>query len=187
MSKRNLIVLALCVVVIAQLAVPASLIIKHEMTLQKGEVFLFKTRPVDPVDAFRGRYVWLGLEPASVKVPDVQEWTYKQKVFAVLGRDTNGVAVVQRLEHAKPEGEPSVQVRVGWHNNSANEVSISWPGLDRYYMTEKKAPAAESAYRNRSTRENQTCFVKIRVLNGHAVIEDLLIEGQSISDWLKNQ
>ena len=60
MKHWRLLVFAL--VGFAQLAVPASLIWKRERTLRQGHVWKFRTAPVDPVDAFRGRYVALEFE-----------------------------------------------------------------------------------------------------------------------------
>ncbi len=185
MNKRNLLLLGFAVVVAAQLAVPAWLIIEREWTLREGQVFKFKTRPVDPADAFRGRYVWLGLEPTEVKVPDVNQWHYGQKAFAVLGTDSNGFAVVERLEREAPAGQPVVLVHAGWADSKKGELHLTWPGLDRFYMTERKAPAAEAAYRAHSLRTNQACHVTVRVRGRCAVIENLFIENQPIHAWLQ--
>ena len=185
MNKRNLLLLGFAVVVAAQLAVPAWLIIEREWTLREGQVFKFKTRPVDPADAFRGRYVWLDLEPNTLKVPDVNQWHYDQKAFAVLGTDSNGFAVVKRIEHSQPADAPAVPVRVSWWDIKKGELHITWTGLDRYYMTEKKAPAAEEAYREHNRRTKQDCHVTVRVRGSRAVLENLFVENQPIHDWLK--
>ena len=185
MGKRNLILLGFAAAVAAQLAVPAWMIVERERTLRYGQVFKFRTRPVDPVDAFRGRYVWLSLEPQTVKVPGGSHWVYNQKAFAVLGTDTNGFVAVKRLERVKPPNEPAVPVRARWFNDKKGEANLDWPGLDRYYMEEGKAPGAEEAYRRHTSRTNQTCHVTVRVLGASAVIEELFIEGQPIRDWLR--
>lgn len=184
MGKRSLILLGFGVVVAAQLAVPASMIIGRERTLREGQVFKFRTQPVDPADAFRGRYVLLRLEPGVVEVPRAEEWPYRRKAFAVLGTDTNGFAVVTRLERKQPAGEPAARVRTLWHERN-DRLHINWIGLDRYYMTEEKAPAAEAAYWSHNTRTNRACHVAVRVRGGDAVIEDLFIDDQPIRDWLR--
>jgi len=184
MNKRNLILLSFVLVAAAQLAAPAWMIVDREWTLREGRVFKFRTRPVDPVDAFRGRYVWLGLEPDTVRVPDTTNWRSNQKAFAVLGTDTNGFAIVKRLDRVQPAGEPAVPVYVTWPN--AGTVHINWPGLDRFYMPEGKAPAAETAYREHNRRASQSCHVTVRVRGTHAVIENLFIEDQPIRDWLRS-
>ena len=182
---RKLLLIGFAVVVAAQLVVPAWMIMDHEQTLRTGQVFKFKTRPVDPADAFRGRYLWLSLEPNVIKVPDASQWHYNQKVFAVLGTDTNGFATVQRLERAMPRDEPVVPVHAMWADIKKGEVHINWSGLDRYYLTESKAPAAETAYREHSRRTNQTCHVTIRIRGMRVVIENLFIQNTPIHDWLK--
>ena len=185
MNKRNLIGIGFAVVVALQLAVPAWMIAGHELALKEGRLFKFKTRPVDPADAFRGRYVWLSLEPDTVKVSDVNQWPYGKKAFAVLGVDSNGFATVKRLESDAPANDPSVKVETMGYGVDGSEVHLRWPGLDRYYMQEGKAPAAETAYRQHSLRTNQTCHVTVRVYHDTAVIEDLFIEDQPIQTWLR--
>ncbi len=199
MNKRNLLLLGFAVVVAAQLAVPAWMIIERELTLREGKVFKFKTRPVDPADAFRGRYVWLGLEPDKVKVPDANRWETDRpwrngKAFAVLGTNAEGFVVVERLQREAPAGVCAVPVQVGWCDVKNGEVHIAWPGLDQFFMAEDKAPAADAAYvehnrrGNRNGRTNQTertCYVTIRVRGSCAVLENLYLEDQPVHEWLK--
>jgi len=186
MNKRNGLLLLFAVVAAAQLAVPASMIIGRERTLREGRVFKFRTRPVDPEDAFRGRYVWLSLEPGAVEVPETGSWLHNQKAYAVLGQDTNGFAVVERLEHSRPAQVPAVQVRTLWFNDRTREVNIEWSGLDRYYMEEGKAPQAESAYRSHSLRTNRTCYVTVRVRGAEAAVENLFVDERPIRAWLRD-
>ncbi len=186
MNRPSWILPVFVLAVVAQLAAPASMILSHERTLREGQVFKFKTRPVDPVDAFRGRYVWLSLEPNAIPVTDIHRWHRNQKAFAVLGTDSNGFAVVKRLDHAPAADEPTVQVRVRWTEVPSNRVHVVWDGLERYYMEEGKAPAAETAYRKHSVRTNRACHVAVRVRGPHAVIESLFIEDQPIHAWLRD-
>ena len=185
MNKRNLILLSLGLVMLAQLAVPAWLIVEREWTLREGQIFKFKTQPVDPADPFRGRYVWLRLEPDTIAVPDAQSWLSDKKAFAVLGQDTNGFALVKRLERTPPLHETAVQVRTRWPDIQQGTVHIAWLGLDRYYMTEAKAPAAENAYLEHNRRAHQSCYVTVRVRATHAALENLFIDNQPIQDWLR--
>ena len=50
-------------------------------------------------------------------------------------------------------------------------------------MDETKAPLAE--IRAREATRNEDCWVAVRILNGRAVIEDVIAEGQSLSDLAK--
>lgn len=184
MNAREWIRPAFALVVAVQLAVPAAMIRAHELTLREGQVFKFRTQPVDPADAFRGRYVWLSLEPSAVRTPNAVQWRRGRTAFAVLGPGTNGFAAVTRLERARPAGAPAVRVKTRWADAKKGEVHIAWPGLERYYMPEDQAPAAEKAYQQHSVRTNQACHVTVRIRGAHVVIENLFIEDQPIRVWL---
>ena len=57
MRWHSLRVLLFVLVAVIQLAVAGRAIVISELTLRSGEVYRFRIQPVDPVDAFRGRYV----------------------------------------------------------------------------------------------------------------------------------
>ncbi|MGB0413684.1 MAG: hypothetical protein ACPGJU_04495, partial [Coraliomargarita sp.] len=64
-------------------------------------------------------------------------------------------------------------------NQSEIEVRIDIP-FDRFYMDEAKAPRAEIIARESS--RDKTCWVEVRILNGSAVIEDVVVEGLSLRE-----
>ena len=57
--------------------------------------------------------------------------------------------------------------------------------LDRFYMNEKMAPRAEQAYRENSRTANHNAHIRVRVRHGDAVIEDLVLDGKPIREYLK--
>lgn len=184
MSKRSLLLVAFAAMAVIQLSVPAWVLVRRELTLRNGRQFNFRTQPVDPADVFRGRYVQLRLEPDSVLVPDAGKWEYNQRAYAVLAVDSNGYAVVTGLRRDRPTDVESIMVRIGWHDVRVGEVRINWP-MDRYYMEEGKAPAAETAYREHSSRTNRNCHAAVMVLGANAVIAELYIDGRPIKEYLK--
>ena len=50
------------ILVLVQLAVPSFMILTQEEIQTEGKAFRFKTRPVDPYDLFRGKYITLTFE-----------------------------------------------------------------------------------------------------------------------------
>jgi len=52
--------------------------------------------------------------------------------------------------------------------------------LDRYYMDEHAAPAAEATYREHNRRE-------VRVKEGDAVVEELFIAGMPAREFLRRK
>ena len=185
MKRNRLALTGFAVMALLQLAVPAWMIVDREWTLRHGQAFKFRTRPVDPVDAFRGRYVWVSLDPATVKVTEANAWHYGQKVFAVLATDPDGFASVDRLDRVRPEGLSALPVHIRHVDVQSGELRIDWEGLDRFYMNEAKAPDAESAYRQHSRTNNPSCHAVVRVRGARGVMENLFIEDQPIQDWLR--
>jgi len=171
----RLIVFAL--VACAQIAVPASLIWKREQTLRQGSVWKFRTAPVDPVDAFRGRYVALEFEAEAQQISPPPNARYGQTVFVSLRPDAEGFAIIDQVLPHRPDGHDFIEARL-------HGTIVSLP-FDKYWVTERDAPAAEAAYAAQSTREKRNAFVTVRVFNGDAALEQLYLDGLPLGDYLR--
>lgn len=167
---------------ILQLAIPVWMIANREMTLRHGRLFRFRTAPVDPYDAFRGRFVALQVSPNFAPLSNSEEFAANKKVFAQLGEDNEGFAKIIAISANRPTGSDYVTCRVNSFTDSL--VYLQFP-FDRYYMDEHSAPAAEAAYREHSRREVQDIYVAVRVKDGDAVVEALFIAGVSIREFLR--
>lgn len=188
MKKLPLILLSLLIVV--QFSVPISMILGREKILAEGELFLFKTRPVDPVDFFQGRYVRLGIKEdyiSKIKTA-ATALKHKQPIYALIDKDEDGFAYFSDWSLSEPEDSPYLKTRYTgyrheWDAATSNRVyrgiRIDIP-FDRYYMDETKAPKAEVLAREATVSSN--CWVAVRVIGGEAVIEDVFANGQSIND-----
>jgi len=168
--------------VLAQNGLPASMLVRRAETLRDGRVWKFKTAPVDPYDAFRGKYVTLRLAedrvaPAKGFVPD-----RGKKVYVLLEEDAEGFAHFSGISHEKTGENDCVQARIRYFNNK--EIHLDLP-IDRYYMEESKAPEAERVYRQNSRRGEQDAFVAVRILDGFPVIEELYIADTPIREYLE--
>lgn len=181
--RSRVIIGLFCCVALIQLIIPLSMITKREAVLKDGVQFKFKTAPVDPYDAFRGRYVALRIEADSVPVPRGMEFHHGQSVYALIGTDENGFARFTSLAASKPAGTPCIQARVRYV--SGDKVQLDLP-IDRYYMEEKAAPAAERIYRQHSGQDKQDAYVSVRVKDGFVVIEALYVGGERIEEAVKN-
>ena len=178
-------------IAIAQLAVPAQMIWQQEQTLKLGREFKFETAPVDPVDAFRGRYVALSFKDASVQNPNA---TYicnipnGATVYVTLGVDANGFAKPLTASLASVKGDNVIRARVGWQDG--DKLNLVFP-FNRFYLEEKNAPRAEEIYRktNREAKPNapHNTYVTVRVYHDSAALEDLYIDGKPIREILANR
>jgi uncharacterized membrane-anchored protein len=166
-------------VAFAQLAVPASLIWKREQTLGRGSVWKFRTAPVDPVDVFRGRYVALRFDVETQEISPPPNASYSDKVFITLKANAEGFAEIDQLFATKPAGDDFIEAHL-----SGKTVVLPF---DKYWVTERDAPAAETAYRNLSRRGNQNAFVTVRVFRGDAAIEQLYLDNLPLREYLRGK
>ncbi len=167
--------------VVAQLAIPELMIRHWETVLREGETFRFRVEPVDPYDAFRGRYVALRIESNRVPTIDGVGLERGTKLYAEIAIGSNGFARLAKGSLKRPEGKPYLNARVWYH--AYDGIWLDLP-IDRYYMNEKMAPRAEEAAWQHSKRTNLTASILVRVKDGDAVIQDLMIDGTPIRQYL---
>lgn len=169
---------------LVQLAVPASMILGREVTLRDGQQFRFRTAPVDPYDPFRGRFVSLNLDAASVPLPKDMKLKYRQKVLVRLAVDEAGFAYCRDIVSTPPQEGAYLTARVqSW---SKETVRLRLP-FDRYYAEEDLAPEIERAYRANSRRGKQEAFITVRVRDGEGVLEELYIAELPVGEYLRQQ
>jgi len=167
----------LLLVALAQLAVPSSMIWKREQTLRRGSVWKLRTAPVDPVDAFRGRYIALEFEAETHEIAMTPTVGHGDTVFVTLRTDAEGFADIDQVTTTPPAGDDYITARL-------NGKRVSLP-FARYWVTERDAPAAEEAYRAQSRRDKRNAFVTVRVFRGDAALEQLYLDGQPLGEFLR--
>src|SRR5207237_6477861 len=102
-------------------------------------VWKFRTAPVDPVDAFRGRYVALEFETESQEISPPANVSDGQAVFITVRQNPEGFAEVDQVLAMAPPGGDFIEAQL-------RGKTVSLP-FDKYWVTERDAPAAEAAYR----------------------------------------
>ena len=164
-------------VALAQLAVPASLIFKREQTLRRGTVWKLRTAPVDPVDAFRGRYVALQFEIETETIMPPANASSGQTVFVTFRQSADGIADIDQVSTTRPARDDYIEAKL-----AGNKIALPF---DKYWVTERDAPAAEAAYRDLSRRDKRSAFVTVRVFRGDSALEQLYLDGQPLGDYLR--
>lgn len=182
MTSFRLIIFA--VIGLAQLSVPASVIWKREQTLRQGRVWKFKTAPVDPIDAIRGRYVALRFDAETVPhsentIPGPVGTT----MYVTLKEDAQGFAQVDHLNEMPITGDNVMKVKQGYASKD-NEYRVVFP-FNRFWVTEDDAAAAEKAYFENSRQGKQNAYAAVRVRESDAAIEDLFIDNQPLREYLR--
>lgn len=180
--RKKLVIGLFSGLVLLQIASPLYMIVKRESALRNGVPFRFKTAPVDPYDAFRGRYVSLRVEADNAARPKGVNLRPGQNIYAHIVVDETGYAKISQITVQKPKNSDFLTANVRY--SSGDEVFLDLP-IDRYYMNEAAAPRAEQVYREFSGRNNNDAYVTVRIKDGFAVVEGLYIGGRRIEEVLK--
>lgn len=169
-----------------QLFTPISQIWKYEDILRNGHIYKFRTAPVDPYDAFRGKYVALRFANTETTIRKGDNMRSRDSAYVALHHDEKGFAQFGEMTAEPPASGD--YLRVEYLYASEFNARFRLP-FDSYFMEENLAPKAEQAYRLNSNRLGQTddlTYVVVRVKNGRGVIENLFIKDQPIREYIKN-
>lgn len=183
MNGRTLRLMLFIVLAIAQLAVAGRAIFLSELTLRTGDVYRFRIAPVDPVDAFRGRYVNLRFAEDRAPVAEETPNLSREKVYVPLVLDDEGFATFGTVKLEVPEDGAYLRLRSGVEfldDEGEKRLSLALP-FRRYYMTERLAKEVDRSLWRRGLRP---AWVAVRVKNGIGVIEDLYVDGLPVREWL---
>lgn len=205
MMKNRLISVFILMGILAQFAVFSAIIIRRELTLRYGEVCRFETAPVDPFDAFRGQYVQLDYKTFRDLRTD-RSFNQNNWCYLTLATETNGYSIVSSVTTSKPAAGTFIKAKVRYSyqdyvskpkpgNEHHTEPTGKWKlylelPFSRYYMPEKLAPKAESAYREanrRSAQAEKQAAARVRIWRGMVVIEDIEINGKPIRECILEQ
>lgn len=186
MKKRFL--LLLFIMILAQLLAPVFMIASYYNTISRGEEFTFSVQPVDPYDAFRGRFVQIRPNAGQgefrllssgevVRLNEDASYAGAAKTaraYAAITKDDEGFAKIGDVSLKKP-GEGAVYIKSTFRYGRLNLP------LERYYMNERLAPSAEKVVRDEGLSAN----IKVRIYRGRAFITGLYVEDKPIEQYLK--
>jgi len=186
MKNKNLIVIAFFVLALVQLAVPMQMISHNNDILDNGQLYKFKAQPIDPYDAFRGKYIYLNFDESTIFTKDsiVNNIPY----VAILGTDKKGFAKITKLRRKPIANEDYITLKSIYSyrvfpNEKRFSVTINFP-FDRFYMNEYKAPKAEKTYNSSVRDTSKNVYALVAVKDGEAIIKDVMIDGISIKDYV---
>lgn len=154
--------------------------------LNNGQLYKFKAEPVDPYDAFRGKYIHLNFELSSIYLKKKVE--NSSNIYAVLATDSKGFAKITKVTPVEPKHGDYVKVTLSPSSeyDSKIQVWINFP-FDRYYMNEYKAPEAEKTYNSSIRDSSKNVYAVVAVKNGEAIIKDVMIDGISIQEYVSKR
>lgn len=173
------------VVMLLYLWFPYNMIRQTEHILRKGKVYHFQLQPIDPYDAFRGRYV--SLSYGNQQVPGQDSLLRGQTTYIGLEQDSAGYTYFSVAYAHPPSDIAYLTTEVLYAQDSL--VTFELPeSMAYYYMNEASAPEVEKlVMRPRLPDEQETVHASadVRILDGKAVVEELYINELPVKEYLK--
>ena len=176
--------------VLAQLFVPAKMIVDSERVIQKGKVYKFKLRPIDPNDPFRGKYMTLAFEEDNFKTDTCENAGWKP-AFIYIDDSNSGYAKIKTISYEKLQtNEDYVQADVycNFHGPSdirkKSNMQVRYP-FNRFYMNENTIGQAEENVRQLLRDSTAIVYGEVMVKEGQARLIDIKSNGRSISQSIK--
>lgn len=188
---------------VAQVAAAGWSILRFESILASGTPYKVRAAPVDPADAFRGRYVVVS--PSITMAAPIAAETEQllrsiqsgeRKAYVRLAKDAQGFASAAEIVARAPQDGDYLEIDYAspiFRPRSEDPDKSDLTGyalvfsFDRYYMNETAAPEAQR--RSFDTRRNvnsaSTIWLTVRVKDGAAVIEGLFVDGIPIEEFVR--
>lgn len=183
--KTIYIFLIFIIVALAQLFVPTQMIFNQEDILETGTAYKFKTRPLDPSDPFRGKFIVLQYDINSFSSKD-STWQRHQDVYVYFKKDKLGFAEIHQISKTEIESHLDyVIAKVSYYDNPQDVLRFNLP-FDRYYMQETKAKDAEKAH-TKAMRDSlpDNTYALVFVKDGEFVLDNVFINDIPISNYVE--
>lgn len=186
---KYLLLTGLVVLFIIQWLVPLNMVRVRDTVLKEGRLFRFETQPIDPSMPFTGKYVRLNFKISEYRTISKDSLKAGEAIFVLLENDAAGFAKVTGISQTQPSSNSNfVKAACNYAYKTGDTLfaGIDFP-FTKFYMDEYKAPAAETEYRTANLDSTKKAFALISLLNGEAVIKDVIIDGRSLKDWVKQR
>jgi len=171
------------IVALAQIFVPIQMIVDSEDTITTGTAYKFKTRPIDPTDPFRGKYITLQYEMNHFITKD-STYTVGEEIYIYLKNNEAGFAEASQISKTPLEIQTDyVTARVSYYYKG--KVTFQLP-FNTFYMEESKAYDAEIAYTqaNRNSLPNNV-YALVYIKDDQVLLENVFIDEIPIQEYVE--
>lgn len=185
--KKNWLLTLFGLMLVAQWLVPSKLIYDSEKTISDGVSFMFRTRPVDPYDPFRGKYITLYFEDNKIERDTLESFRNGESVFVLVEADTLGMGIPTTISHSVFPTSNYFEATVSYSDWRKEEgyqrVFLEFP-FNKFFLEETLAPQAEMTY-SETRSDTIPGFAVVKIKDGSAVLQDVMINDSSIVDLVK--
>lgn len=168
------------------LSYPAYMIYEQETVLVKGTMYKFRLAPVDPYDAFRGRYLALNYNFNNIKTSE--SFKAGDQAFAKIAVDSAGYAYLFDVSHTPPSSQ--YLSSIARYQDAKGLITLGVPeSMKRYYLNEELAPQAEKEvqkFRFSNDNNEVDAFAEVKIYNGHSNLIELYLKNMPILEYLES-
>ncbi len=171
------------IVALAQIFVPIQMVMDSEDAIISGEAYKFRTRPIDPTDPFRGKYITLQYEMNHFNTEN-STYVVGEEIYIYLKNDSEGFAEVSQISKTPLQTEADyVTARVTYYYKG--KVNFQLP-FNTFYMEETKAYDAELAY-NKVNRDSipKNVYALVYINGDDVVLKDVFINDIPIQEYVE--
>ena len=187
MLAKKWVLILMVLAAMAQVIIPAMMVLNSENVITDGIPNKIRTAPVEPNDPFIGKYIRLNFMDNSISIPPDEQWKRYDRAYVSFKNDNNGFAVISSVSKIPPKSNRNyIKTKIlSAHTTDIGEsetrLKVDFP-FDRFYMKETKAPRAEKLYNQRRVQDSVEVYALLMVEGGDFILKDVIYDGQSISD-----
>ncbi len=174
-------IMSLCLLFLVQIGLGFGPMLRYEHILQTGDELRLVTRPIDPYDFFRGRYVTLAYEVNRKRLKrkdfGITDWG-GGKYYVSFTPDEKGNGAISAVSREKPASGIYLKCSI----TTGGRLKIPY---SRFYMNEKLARPAENIMRRAGKDKRAVAVLKVR--DGKAIIKDVEVEGKGLAAYVREQ
>jgi len=175
--------------VLAQFAFLGWMVASQERALRVGRRVVLSIEPFDPIDPLSGRYLAIAPRAGRIDLAEVENWfgagdpaadatsLVGQEIDVTL-TERGGEWIPARVEIAGSAPGSEIRLRGRVLSAYGSTIVVAY-GLDRFYIPADAADPSPLLW-----QEGRHLSIEVRVTSdGHALIQDLLIDGEPFSKW----
>jgi len=195
MNRKTLLLIVFILVAVSQLLVPKYMISNLAGIARTGEEYKFKVRHQrsdfpsreNTGSSLEGRFLFLQFVGNKYLKKDTGKIDLSRPVYAVLSSDSAGYAKVVDLIQNKPlSGSNWLKVRAykNFRDADTSSLTINFP-FNTYYIEDKDLKNTEDRLTGKLKDPNCLIYMKVFIRENHFLISDLVIDGLSFRDFVK--
>lgn len=174
MKAKSIKIYLFLIVVIVQLAVPSMMILNYENILNNGKTYKFELVSLysrDPYIYFKG---------SKFKNDTTKKWKRGEEIYVWIAKDSiDNFVHFNKISREFPSSVDFIKANISSIINDS--ISLSFP-FDKYIEDEPNLSKIKTLFKNSSTDSTFKCYALVSIINGTALISDVVFNNKSIKE-----